>query len=315
VTSRRRSFGRWLALGALLVAGVGFAQTRDTAPAAPSAIPSAAVAVPSLTTRVTDLAGVLDAAERARLERKLEAFEREKGVQFAVLVVPTTQPDSIEQYSIRVVDAWKLGRKGVDDGALLIVALQDRALRIEVGRGLEGVLTDLVSHRIIEETITPRFRTGEIAAGVDAGVERMMSVARGEPLPPPKSDWRTRPGNSFERFLPVLFVICLIVAALMRALFGRVLGAAATSVVAGGVTFLALGGFGLAIVASFFAFVLALGAGSGLGRSIGRGGYGGGFGGYGGGLGGGGFGGGGFGGGGFGGGGGGFGGGGASGRW
>ena len=297
MTSRRRSFGHWLALGALLVAGAGFAQTRDTAPAAPSA-------VPSLSTRVTDLAGVLDAAERARLERKLEAFEREKGVQFAVLVVPTTQPDSIEQYSIRVVDAWKLGRKGVDDGALLIVALQDRALRIEVGRGLEGVLTDLVSHRIIEETITPRFRAGEIAAGLDAGVERMMSVTRGEPLPPPKSDWRARPGNSFERLLPVLFVICLIVAALMRALFGRVLGAAATSVVAGGVTFLVLGGLGLAIVASFFAFVLALGAGSGLGGGLG-GGYGGGFGGYGGGLGGGGF----------SGGGGGFGGGGASGRW
>lgn len=311
MTTRRRSFGHWLALGALLIASVGFAQTRDASrdvESAPAPTPAGPVAVPTLSARVTDLVGVLDAAERAQLERKLEAFEREKGVQFALLVVPTTQPDSIEQYSIRVVDAWKLGRKGVDDGALLIVALQDRALRIEVGRGLEGALTDLVSHRIIEETITPQFRAGDIAGGLDAGVERMMSVARGEPLPPPKSDWRARPGNTFERFLPLLFVICLIVAAIMRAIFGRVLGAAATSVVAGGVTFLVLGGLGLAIVASFFAFVLALGAGSGFGRGLGRGGYGGGFGG-------GGFGGGGFGGGGFGGGGGGFGGGGASGRW
>lgn len=306
MTSRRRPFGGLLALCALLAASAGFAQARDTAPSA------APVAVPTLSARVTDLVGALDATERAQLERKLEAFEREKGVQFAVLIVPSTQPDSIEQYSIRVVDAWKLGRKGVDDGALLIVALQDRAMRIEVGRGLEGALTDLVSHRIIEEAIAPRFREGDIAGGLEAGVARMMSVARGEPLPPPKSDWRARPGNAFERFLPVLFVICLIVAAIMRAIFGRVLGAAATSVVAGGITFLVLGTLGLAVLASFFAFVLAIGAGSGMGRGLGRGGYGGGFGG--GGLGGGGFGGGGFGGG-FGGGGGGFGGGGASGRW
>lgn len=268
--------------------------------------------IPSLERRVTDAADILSAEQEAALEEKLAAFEARKGAQIAVLAVTSTAPEEIEQYSIRVVDAWKLGRKGVDDGALLIVALQDRAMRIEVGRGLEGALTDLVSHRIIEEAIAPRFREGDIAGGLDAGVARMISVARGEPLPPPKSDWRARPGNAFERFLPVLFVICLIVAAIMRAIFGRVLGAAATSVVAGGITFLVLGTLGLAVLASFFAFVLAIGAGSGMGRGLGRGGYGGGFGG--GGLGGGGFGGGGFGGG-FGGGGGGFGGGGASGRW
>ena len=304
---KARAFG-WVLCAVFcgaFAAAVGFSQATGVAGFQP---------VPALATRVTDLTGTLSAADRATLEGRLEAFEREKGVQFAVLLLPSTQPESIEQYSIRVVDAWKLGRKGVDDGALLIVALQDRALRIEVGRGLEGMLTDLVTHRIIEETITPKFREGDVAGGVAAGLERMMGVARGEPLPPPKSEWRSRGGNSFERWLPVLFVICLVVSVLMRAIFGRVLGAVATGVIAGGITWLVLGALGLALLASFFAFVLAVAGGSsGLSSAMGRSGYGGGFGG--GGLGGGGFGGGGFGGGGFGGGGGGFGGGGASGRW
>jgi uncharacterized protein len=116
--------------------------------------------VPALTARVTDQAGVLSAQQKSKLESVLAAFEARKGVQIAVLTVATVVPEEIEQYSIRVVDAWKLGRQGVDDGALLLVAVEDRRVRIEVGRGLEGALTDLVSNRIIDESIVPAFRSG-----------------------------------------------------------------------------------------------------------------------------------------------------------
>ncbi|MEY3713476.1 MAG: hypothetical protein RL321_1096, partial [Pseudomonadota bacterium] len=118
-------------------------------------------AIPTLTARVTDQAGVLSAQQEAELEALLTAFETRKGAQIAVLTVATVAPEEIEQYSIRVVDAWKLGRQGVDDGALLIVAVDDRRVRIEVGRGLEGALTDLISNRIIDETIVPAFRAGD----------------------------------------------------------------------------------------------------------------------------------------------------------
>src|SRR5688572_5640501 len=132
--------------------------------------------VPPLASRVTDLTGTLTSAERTSLESQLADFEARKGAQIAVLIVPTTKPEEIEQYSIRVVDAWKLGREKPDDGALLLVAMQDRTLRIEVGRGLEGALTDLAANRIIDEIITPRFREGDFAGGITAGAERMMAV-------------------------------------------------------------------------------------------------------------------------------------------
>src|SRR6185295_10628044 len=125
-------------------------------------------------------------------EQKLAAFEARKGSQIAVLIVPTTRPEAIEPYSIRVVEQWKLGRKGVDDGALLLVAKNDRALRIEVGYGLEGVLPDATANRIIEDIIVPRFKTGDLYAGVDAGVDAMIKVVDGEPLPPPQTQWRSQ---------------------------------------------------------------------------------------------------------------------------
>jgi len=144
------------------------------------------VAVPSLTARVTDLTGTLTSAQQAALEEKLQAFEVEKGSQVAVLMVPTTEPEDIEQYSIRVAEKWKLGRKGADDGALLIIAKDDRRVRIEVGYGLEGVLTDAMGKRIISDDIVPRFKQGDFYGGVTAGVERILSVISGESLPPPK---------------------------------------------------------------------------------------------------------------------------------
>ncbi len=145
----------------------------------------AQVAVPPLTGRVVDQTGTLSSDEIASLSQKLKDFEARKGSQIAVLIVPTTQPEEIEQYSIRVAEAWKIGRKKIDDGAILLVAKNDRKLRIEVGYGLEGALTDVTSRRIIDEIITPKFRSGDFAGGISDGVDRIISVIDGEPLPAP----------------------------------------------------------------------------------------------------------------------------------
>ena len=150
--------------------------------------------VPQFTARVTDLTGTLTSGQQAEMEQKLLAFEQRKGSQVVLLVVPTTGPETIEQYAIRVAEAWKPGREGVDDGALLLVALQDRVVRIEVGYGLEGVLPDAIARRIIDETITPLFRQRDIFGGVSAGLSRIMQVIDGEPLPPPDRQWR-RPAD------------------------------------------------------------------------------------------------------------------------
>ena len=262
--------------------------------------------IPALSARVTDLTGTLDSAQRTALEQKLEAFEARKGAQVAVLIVATTQPEAIEQYSIRAADAWKLGRERSDDGALLIVAKDDRALRIEVGYGLEGALTDARSNRIIDEVIVPRFRAGDFAGGVDAGVDRMLSVIDGEELPPPDRARAPDAISGVEQLLPFALFAIPAAGSLLRKLFGRVLG----PVLAGGVVFALIWVFTRAVlIALGFALFTALFAAF-AGRSAGgrfRGGRHAGWGG--------GFGGGGFGGGGFSGGGGGFGGGGASGRW
>jgi len=274
--------------------------------------------IPPLEARVTDRTGTLTAGQQSELEQKLAAFEQRKGSQIALLIVPTTEPEAIEQYSIRVVDAWKLGREKPDDGVLLLVALQDRAMRIEVGRGLEGVLPDITAKRIIADTITPLFRQGDIYGGVTAGLQQIMKVVDGEPLPPPDRGWH-RSGDNLPRALPFLFLGVLIGGSVLRALLGRTLGALATGGVTGGLVWLVSQVLGFAIgagvVALLLSFLMGLSTG---GRGIGRrgppwGGWGGG--GFGGGGFGGGLGGGGFGGGGFRGGGGGFGGGGASGRW
>jgi uncharacterized protein len=140
-----------------------------------AALAMAQVAIPPLTARVTDQTATLSPATTAALEASLAAFEARKGSQIAVLIVPTTAPESIEQYALRVAETWKLGRKGVDDGALLLVAKDDRTLRIEVGYGLEGALTDITAKRIVAEIITPRFRDGDFDGGVKAGVERMVA--------------------------------------------------------------------------------------------------------------------------------------------
>jgi uncharacterized protein len=281
--------------------------------------------VPPLTARVTDLTGTLTADQQTALEQKLAAFEAAKGSQLAVLMVPTTRPEEIEQYSIRVVERWKLGRgvvggKKVDDGALLLIAKDDHRIRIEVGYGLEGVLTDAMSSRIISETIAPAFRQGTFYEGIDAGLEQMMKLIQGEPLPPPEHTWQGSEHHWGPSILPELFFAVLIGSVVLRAIFGRTFGSILTGIGAGALVY--LGGYALAlavlaaIAGTLITLLMGLARGSGWSSYPRSGGFGGGWGGYGGGFGGG-FGGrgGGFGGGGFGGGGGGFGGGGASGGW
>lgn len=254
--------------------------------------------VPPLSARVVDQTATLSADQRARLETKLAAFEGRKGAQIAVLIVASVAPETIEQYALRVVESWKLGRKGVDDGALLLVARQDRKLRIEVGYGLEGALNDATAKRIVSETISPRFKDGDFYAGIDDGVDAMIKVIGGEPLPPPKAT-SSGAGIDFETLLFVGFVLVFVVGGVLRAIFGRFLGAGVIGVVAGIIAALLVSSLLLGVLAGIVAFVVSLFAGvSGIG---GLGGMGGGRGG--------------FGGGGFSGGGGSFGGGGASGGW
>ncbi len=269
--------------------------------------------VPKLESRVTDLTGTLTAGQQAELEQKLADFEARKGAQIAVLLVPTTQPEEIEQYSIRVTDAWKLGRKKVDDGALLILAKDDHKLRIENGYGLEGVLTDAASNRIIEDTMVPLLRQGQYFNAINAGVDQMMRLIDGEQLPPPDRTWQHHRVQNWN-FLPVLLFALLFGSSILRSMFGRTGGALLSGTAVGAVVFLLTQLLGIAIGAAVVSGLLALLLGaSGGGWSSGGGRFGGPFGGLGGGFGGGM--GGGFGGGGFSGGGGGFGGGGASGGW
>ena len=254
-------------------------------------------AVPALSARVIDQTGTLSSSEVASLDQVLSAFEKKKGSQLAVLIVKTTAPESIEQYGIRVADQWKLGRKKIDDGAILIIAKADRTLRIEVGYGLEGALTDATSKRIIDDIIVPRFKQQDFYGGVVAGVQAIIAVVDGEPLPLPAKNDQFAEDDVFQ-LLPVVFIAALILGGIMRAILGRMKGALVTGGFIAVMAWFILGAISLALVAGFVAFIIAL---SGFG--IGGGGFGGG---SGGGRGGGG---------GFRGGGGGFGGGGSSGRW
>lgn len=223
--------------------------------------------VPPLTSRVTDETGTLTRDQKAGLEQTLKEFEAKKGTQISVLVVPTTEPETIEQYSMRVVEQWKLGRKNVDDGALLIIAKNDRTLRIEVGYGLEGVLTDATSNRIINEAIVPRFRTGDFYGGIAAGLDGMMRVTSGEQLPPPQQ--RHRPSDGAGRLLPVLFLLTVMAGGLLRAMLGRLPGAVVTGGVVGVLAWILSGALFVAIAGGVMALLFTL-LGGGMRAAGGR---------------------------------------------
>ncbi len=273
-------------------------------------VAAAEVPVPALSARVTDLTGTLDAGEHAALEARLEAFERAKGSQVVVLIVPTTQPETIEQYGIRVADAWKIGRGGsIDDGVILIVAKDDRKLRLEIGYGLEGTLPDAVSKRIIDDVIVPAFRAGDFYRGISEGVERIIGVIEGEPLPlPPPTRVREVGRIPSQNAIWLLLLVPLAVGGLLRLALNRLVGATAAGGLAGALAWWIIGTATAATALAVFTFLFILFSRPGV-RGQGGGWASGGW--SGGGFGGGGFG----GGGGFSGGGGGFGGGGASGRW
>jgi len=236
-----------------------------------SALALADVAIPPLEARVTDLTSTLSSQQRATLEETLRAFEARKGSQVAVLMVPTTQPEAIEQYSIRVLDKWKLGRKGVDDGVLLLVAKDDRKLRIEVGYGLEGVLPDAIAKRIISDDIVPRFKQGDFYGGVSAGVARIISVVDGEQLPAPKA----APIGDFvdlQTLLVIGLIAAVVIGGILRAIFGRVAGAGIVGVILGVIAWLISSLLFIGLLVGIVAFMFAL-FGGGRGGSYSGGGW------------------------------------------
>jgi len=261
--------------------------------------------VPPLTSQVTDLTGTLSSSERQALETKLHDWEARTGNQLVVLMVPTTAPEPIEEYSLRVAEAWKIGKKGKDNGAIFLIAKNDKHMRIEVGYGFEGVLTDVTSRRIIGETVAPYFKQGQFAQGINAGVDRIIEViGSGEPLP-------VEPAGAPRRGIRSIMGTCSSscwwrfrssersCARYSANIGGSAIGAGVAGAVAWFIAGSLLIAGGVAIVA-FLIIVFSMFGGRGVGWIPGAGGFGGGGGG---------------GGGGFSGGGGSFGGGGASGGW
>jgi uncharacterized protein len=297
-----RALRSWLAASLLawLAAGLAPAWAQDVLP------------VPALTARVIDQTGTLSATQREALEAKLAAFEQASGPQIVVLMVPTTQPEDISSYAYRVADTWKIGRRDVGDGLLIVVAKNDRRMRIEVAKALEGAVPDLAARQIIDRRIGPAFRAGDFAAGLDAGIDALMARIKGEGLPQPQQRPSGAQDGSWQELLMFFFIAVPVIGGILTKMLGRKAGAALTAGGAGAAAWLVSASVAIGVAAGVLSLLLVgvLGVGAlrqGLGRS--RGGpviLGGG----------GGFGGGGFGGGGFGSGGGGdFGGGGASGDW
>ncbi len=222
--------------------------------------------MPPLKTRVTDVTQTLTPQQRESIEGDLADLETRKGAQIGVLIVPTTQPEAIESYARRVLDEWELGRKGVDDGALLLVAKDDRKMRIETQYGLEGVIPDAVAKRIIVEDIAPAFKRGDFYGGIAGGVQRMIGLVDGEPLPPPREQeigW-----GSVEEFFPFLVFAVVIVGGLLRSLFGHLIGATIAGGFVGVFIWLFAGSIAVAVVAAIVAFVVVL-LGGGIGGTRG----------------------------------------------
>ena len=223
--------------------------------------------VPTLSARVIDRSATLDATQLQALEQKLARFEAERGSQIVVLMVPTTAPEDIAAYAYRVADNWKIGRREIGDGILLIVAKDDRRVRIEVARALEGAVPDLAAYQIIDRLITPAFRQNDFGAGVNAGVDALMARVRGEELPLPAP---TAPANelSIEDLGAFLFIAVPVAGAFLSGILGRKLGAAATGGAAGLIVKLLTDSLLMGLLAGGAAlvFVLVLGIGGGGGR-------------------------------------------------
>jgi len=255
-------------------------------------------AVPALTGHVVDLTGTLSAAQKDTLNQTLTSFETRKGSQLAVLIVPTTVPESIEQFGIRVADKWKLGRKKIDDGVILIIAKNDHSVRIEVGYGLEGALTDALSKRIIEQIIVPRFKEQDFYGGINEAATQIMRVVDGEPLQAPAANSDSLIDQALS-LAPMLVVIVILAGGFFRRMFGRLASAIVSGLLSAGLAWFLVGHFLLAILTGIAGFVFSLilgffggrtgggfyngGSGPGGSSSTGSGGFSGGGGGFGGG--------------------------------
>jgi uncharacterized protein len=219
----------------------------------------ALVAVPPLTGRVVDQTGTLSSGDIASLTQTLRDLETRKGSQIAILIVPTTDGEAIAPFALRVAEAWKIGRKKIDDGALLVIAKNDRHLRIEVGYGLEGALNDVTTKRIIDEVITPKFKSGDFAGGVSAGINRMISIINGEKLPEPAPEHWQGPSlaNWIDPFNPFMLAFVFIVSGGLRAVLGRLVGSIATGGFVGVLAWLFIGSLGFAAVLGVIAALIS----------------------------------------------------------
>ncbi|MEY2618529.1 MAG: hypothetical protein RL522_1531 [Pseudomonadota bacterium] len=226
--------------------------------------------VPPLSARVVDTVGLLDAGARQRIEAVLASLEQDKGAQVAFLTVATTAPEDIASYANRVGNTWKIGRRGVGDGVLLVVARDDRAVRIEVAKTLEGAIPDLAAKMIIDDAITPAFRRGDFSGGLEAAAERISALVRGEALPAPTR--RAGGGNwgELSDLAVFLFLAVPVVAGVLRAMFGKRIGSLVTGVGVGGIALVVTGSVLIALAAAILGAVLSLLGLAPLGRHIGR---------------------------------------------
>ena len=255
--------------GALLVLGLLLAAWLPLAAWAQGGVQ----AVPALTAHVMDGTGTLDAAQREALEAKLTAFEQSRGAQLVFLIVPTTQPEDIAAYAQRVGDSWKIGRKGVGDGLLLGVAKNDRKVRIETTKALEGAIPDLAARQVIDTAITPRFKQGDFAGGLNAAADQLIALISGENLPAPKHSSGSNNGFEWTDLAVFLFFAVPIGGRIAAMVLGRKFGSLATGGVVGVLAWIFTSSLivaGLAVlVGTVFALVASIGALGGGGRSSG----------------------------------------------
>jgi uncharacterized protein len=261
---------RWPALAALLALTALLLW-------APSAGAQQPLPVPPLTARVIDQTGTLAPDRKAALEAKLAAFEAEAGPQIVVLIVPTTAPEDIAAYAQRVGDAWKIGRRDVGDGLLVVVAKNDRRVNIQTAKALEGAVPDLAARQIIDRAIVPAFRANDYAGGIDAALDQLIARIRGEGLPAPSArdarGTRDDGGISAQELLIFFFIGVPVLGGVLTKIFGRRLGSLATAGVAGTagwwITASLVLGLGIAFIALLLVGLFGIGSAA---RSIGRGG-------------------------------------------
>jgi uncharacterized protein len=236
------------------------------------ALADALAPVPSLSARVIDTAGELAEADRQRLETRLARLETERGTQVVVLLVRSTAPEDIASFANRVANTWKIGRRDVGDGLVVVVAVQDRRMRIEVAKALEGAVPDLMARRIIDEAMAPRFRAGDYLGGLLAATDRLDSLIAGEPLPSPSASVPTGSapdrGFDWDDLAIFLFLAVPVAASISRAALGRSLGALATGVGAGALALWVTASLLIGLAAGVIALLYAMlaGGGSSFGR-------------------------------------------------